>query len=369
MNLTKRSTGLDIIRCVALLCVISVHFFLNTEYFYNEIVSGPIMLIMVMMRSAFMICVPLFMMLTGCLVRTKEISLRYYIKLIRVLFVYVMASIFCGLYNKYIRCNGLTFPTMIINIFSFRTAEYSWYIEMYIGLFLLIPFLNIIYDGLTTKQQKQILVITFLFLTALPSMFNTYRIAGLDWWLQPSLSDNYFPVVPAYWTSLYPFTYFYLGRYLRDYPITMKTATKLILGIITFVFAGLYNYYRSYGSSFINGLWNSYGSFLIVLQSVLVFSLLSDLNYGKLPMSAKHIAATISELSLGAYLTSWILDQVVYGKLNQAVPAMGQQLMYFPVTVTIVFLGSLCLSAVIQFLYVPFQKLLQFIPPLRTKVQ
>ena len=364
MKLYKRNSGLDIIRSIALLCVISLHFFLYTD-FYEQTVSGLLMLIMVIMRNSFVICVPLFLMLSGYLIHTKEISLRYYSKLTRIIFVYVVASIFCGLYSKYFIRTGLSYASMILNIFSFRTADYSWYIEMYIGLFLMIPFLNILYDGLPTKQNKQILLLTFLFLTALPSIFNIYRIAGLDWWLRPSTSSNYFPLVPAWWRSLFPITYFYLGRYLQDYPITIKPATKALLAVIVFMFAGLFNYYRSYGSTFVYGLWNDHGSILITLQSVLVFSLLADLNYDKMPLSVKRIAATISELSLGAYLTSWVFDMDVYYRLTQHVTTTEQRLLYFPVAVTVILLGSLCLSAVIQVLYKQFQKLLQVLP--RTK--
>ena len=361
MKLSKRNTGLDIIRCVALLCVISAHFFLYTD-FYQETVSGPLMLIMVIMRNSFMICVPLFMMLSGYLIHTKEISLRYYSKLTRIIFVYVAASIFCGLYSRYFLHTGLSYASMILNIFSFRTADYSWYIEMYIGLFLMIPFLNILYDGLPTKQNKQVLLLTFLVLTTLPSVFNIYRIAGLDWWLRPSIAANYFPIVPAWWRGMYPITYFYLGRYLSEYPITIKPSSKVLLSLIVFVFAGLFNYYRSYEATFIESLWNDSGSFLITLQSVLIFSLLADLNYDKMPASAKHVASVISELSLGAYLTSWIFDLAIYDKLNQIVPTMGKKLFLFPVAVIIVFLGSLGLSAVIQIFYKQFQKLLQVLP-------
>lgn len=357
MNLSKRNTGLDIIRCVALLCVISTHFFLYTD-FYQEIVSGPFMLAMVILRSSFMICVPLFMMLSGYLIHTKDISLRYYLKLTRIIFVYVAASIFCGLYSRYFLHTGLSYASMILNIFAFRTADYAWYIEMYIGLFLMIPFLNILYDGLMTRQNKQALVLTFLLLTTLPSVFNIYRIAGLDWWLRPSTSSNFFPVVPAWWRGMYPITYFYLGRYMKEYPITIKPVSKLVLAVIVFGFAGLFNYYRSYEGQFIESLWNDNGSFLTTLQSVLVFSILSDVNYEKMSVPVKRIAAMVSELSLGAYLTSWILDLAVYEKLNQVASTMDRQILYFPVAVIVIFLGSLCLSAVIQLLYVQFQKLL-----------
>ena len=41
------------------------------------------------------------------------------------------------------------------NIVNFQ--QYSWYVNMYIGLFILIPFLNTIWQNLKTEKQKKYL--------------------------------------------------------------------------------------------------------------------------------------------------------------------------------------------------------------------
>ena len=58
-NRKTRDPALDIIRCIALLSVICVHFFLNTS-FYDDTVAGIPMLIMTVMRSCFLICVLMY---------------------------------------------------------------------------------------------------------------------------------------------------------------------------------------------------------------------------------------------------------------------------------------------------------------------
>ena len=348
-----RNTGLDVIRCIAVFCVIGVHFFLNTG-FYNEPVVGVPMLLMTIMRSCFMICVPLFMMLTGYLINTKKPSTAYYKKIIRIIFVYVLASFLCALYKKYILKNGISYLGIVVNMFSFDNAPYSWYIEMYIGFFLLIPFLNILYDAIDTKKNKKILIATLFVLTVLPSVFNIYCISGLDWWLKPSSQTNNFPFVPDWWQDIYPITYFYLGKYLKEFPFTMKTSKKIIITLFLFLFSGMYNYYRSYGSTFLWGAWQSYYSILVTTQTFLIFSIFSSLNYSSLPPSVKSLFATVSDLSLGVYLTSWILDQIIYGYLNQFVTIIAQKLFYFLPVVFAVFLGSLFLSAAINRLYTAF---------------
>lgn len=69
----KRNINLDIIRSIAVFSVLSVHFFLNNG-FYTEIIKGKRMFVMFTMRTAFMICVPLFAILTGYLMNKKILS-------------------------------------------------------------------------------------------------------------------------------------------------------------------------------------------------------------------------------------------------------------------------------------------------------
>lgn len=349
-----RNIGLDIIRCIALLFVISVHFFLNTG-FYDEPVIGFPMYIMVLIRNSFMVCVPLFMMLTGYLIRSTAVSRKYYFKLEKVLSIYLLSSFACAVYKMCLK-NSFSavlrsFLGAVIGLFSFETAPYSWYIEMYIGLFLLIPFLNILYTGLHTQQEKKILIATFVFLTAIPGITNIFCLAGPSWWFLPSSSDSYYTILPQWWTNLYPITYFYIGRYLREYPLQLRTKTKLLLLTFSILAAGTFNYYRSYSSTFVWGKWQDYGSLLLLLQATLLFSLFSDLDYSRLSVKWKTVFSTVSEVSLGAYLVSWIFDQIFYSLLNDTVPTMVSRLPWFFVLVPAVFLCSVCLSWILNQIY------------------
>ena len=67
---------------------------------------------------------------------------------------------------------------MILSILDFSADSYAWYIEMYIGLFLIIPFLNILWNNLNDVGRKW-LIITLLGLTALPSLLNCWDFLSL----------------------------------------------------------------------------------------------------------------------------------------------------------------------------------------------
>ena len=192
MNAAKRSrdSAMDIVRCVALLSVIGVHFFLNSG-FYDEIVRGEHMYIMTVARSACMICVPLFMVLSGYLMRMRRPSLRYYKKITKTLGIYVLASVVCQAYKWVAYDQLVSLRDLIVDTLEFRAANYCWYVEMYIGLFLLIPYLNILYNNIQTKKEKQGLLLVMIVLTCLPAVANTYSFYDINWWINPSSSPYY----------------------------------------------------------------------------------------------------------------------------------------------------------------------------------
>ena len=61
--------------------------------------------------------------------------------------------------------------------------QHSWYVNMYIGFYLLIPFLNILWKAISSKEGHCILVGIFMVLTVAPSIFNIldFNVSGGDW--------------------------------------------------------------------------------------------------------------------------------------------------------------------------------------------
>lgn len=352
-NRSQRDIGLDVIRCLALFCVIGVHFFLLND-FYGQIIAGKFMFAAVLVRNAFMICVPLFLLLTGYLVTTADPSKKYFIKLVRIVGIYILASLCCGIFRVAILPNtddsSMSLTQALLGILSFTTAPYCWYVEMYIGLFLLIPFMNLMYNNLATLRNRRKLLAVLLILTTLPCICNIFNFDSLSWWLQPSSSHTYLKIVPQYWVNFYPVTYFVVGRYLRDYPIKLKKGTYVILIAAVFFLAGAFNYYRSHTAAFVGGQWQSYGSPLIMAQSVLVFSFLASLRYDRVPRFMARIVAKVSDWSFGAYLLSWIFDYSIYLVIFDSAVGIRERVRYC-LFVPIIFVASTLLSGVITEFY------------------
>ncbi len=344
----QRNPALDIIRIFAFFCVVGVHFFLNND-FYSITVTGPAMAGMIVVRCFCMICVPLFLMLSGYLLKDKALSGRYYGRIIYILCIYLLSCLACGLYKCLF--TDLTLGEAVIGIFDFQTASYSWYVEMYIGLFLLIPFLNMMYKGAESKGKAWVLVLTLLILTALPALFNTWDLRGL---LGTPLTEeeiHFDPLIPDYWRALYPISFYFMGAYLKDHPLKLKPWRALLSIVLSALAFGLFCYWRSYGRSFIGAEWAEHRSVFCAVLSFFVFSFLAERQWKRVGPKTAKLLSKVSSWTLGAYLCSEIFDRIFYPILLERGYPMVVRMAFFPIIVGAVALCSLTLSAILNGIY------------------
>ena len=305
-------------------------FFLNNG-FYNKIVNSSDMYVGVFFRTLFMICVPLLLLATGYLMKDKTLSKKYYFGISRVLIIYLIDAIMYLGYNSIYYNDSFSIKHIIASILKFDIG-YSWYIEMYIGLFLIIPFINLIYNNLKSKKEKQILIITMFILTSFQGIFNIK-----------------YTLIPDWWINIYPLTYYFIGCYLKEYKINISKITNILLFVIVLIISWLINIYFSKGNNFIWGVYNDWGSIFNVLTSTLIFIFIINLNLSKLSNKLKKIIVKISELSLGIYLTSSIVDDFLYFNYFKNIDFFSS-FGYFKI-VPLVLLLSISLSMIINIIY------------------
>ncbi len=320
----ERNINLDLIRSVAIFSVLSVHFFLNNGFYNYPIVEGR-MYIMVAMRTFFMICVPLFLILTGYLMNKKKISAKYFFggSIRKTYMIYLMVSICCIIFRMVVEKEKFTFFTAILSILDFSGAPYSWYIEMYIGLFLLIPFLNMIWNGIEEQRGHIIFLMVLFVCTVAPSILNIK-----------------YKIIPAYWENLWPFTYYFLGCYLKKYDLKLKIKYNLILLLVFNLLISIFNGYMNRNGYFQRSNFVEWGSWENVINSCLVFALLLHLPLSSLNSSIKKMILKISEVSLAMYLISSCSDTIVYHFLNQRILSVPQRLEWYFIVVPVSFLLS-----------------------------
>ncbi|MBR6572216.1 MAG: acyltransferase family protein [Clostridia bacterium] len=341
----KRNMAMDLIRSFALFCVVCVHFFFAG--FYSNVVEGEKMYIMTLLRTFFMICVPLFIILSGYLVCKKTLSFKYYKGIIRVLVLYFLAILVCYLYNCYVAGTEFVFKDFLLETLSFSAPLYSWYVEMYIGLFLIIPFLNLAYNGLKSQAQKTVLILTLAFLNVIPTVLN---VKG--------------QIIPDYWLDTYPITYYFIGCYLREFPKVLPKKVWALCLVVANILMGTYSYHYFFGKNYLFSDWNGFNSVAAMIMSTAVFAILMDVGFKKENFFTKGISKVlfyISKLSFGAYLLSYIFDQIFHALLADKVEVIGDRFIYMPLVVLAVFVCSILLSAVIDGVYTILCKLCGYI--------
>lgn len=345
---TTRDIGLDITRIIAFLSVVSVHFF-HGSGFYTLPLTGINMHIMVTIRTLSMVCVPLFLLLTGYLTCNKHIELtlrgylRYAVKLKNVLLTYLFSSIFIHLFCGFYSGAKMKFVDFLKELLGF--SQYGWYVEMYIGLFLLSPLLVVFLDNLDRKSLTAVIVVLSV-LTVAPSIFNVFTFAPFG----SAFSGEPDKILPQWWMNLYPVTYWFIGAYMRKFiDIKKLNIFRLLMLIVIFVTVfSVFCVLKSGGEVFRWGAHCDWGSLQCTVLSVFVFLLINSHDYKKRGKLLTAALPLVSELTFGAYLVSYVYDLFFYTTTRKVDGNPEDYFLMYPIAVAIIATLSLCASFIIH---------------------
>lgn len=322
----NRAVGLDLVRSLAILFVISGHFVSLNTPFRQTIFEGASMFLQGSAMPLFATGVPLFIMLTGYLNANKTVTRKYYRGCVRVLFAYLLFSAITILFRRYYMHEELPWLQWCLKVLDFSAIPYGWYIEMWIGLFLLTPFLNMLYKAVPTRRQKHVLLLTLYLMTALPDLLNRY---GLH-------------LVPGFWVKIYPLMFYFAGSYVREYsPQPAKWKLMAIIVLLCII-------NPTFNVLFVNNhtMISPTGGFAGVTGTVIAvafFLLLYKVDFG-LPW-LRAALMKVSVLSLDMYLCCYMMDRLVYPYfLEHYFVDQSQFGIYFFVIVPILFAGSFAIA-------------------------
>lgn len=333
-NEKSRNINIDIIKVLTVFFVISAHFLWHNNFYFTTI-SCPRMFVMATMRTFFMMTIGIFILTTGYLMHKKEFSKKYYTNIKRIIFPYILISIITFVAKICLVKYGIFEPDTIINHFynfvDFRLNEYAWYVDMYLGLYLLIPFIN---KMLSNKMQDTILVITLLFLTALPSIL------------------EYPTLILSQWTHIWIITYYMIGAYIAKYDIKISLKLLIFLYITFFTIFATMNNINTQGQTWhIPGNGDAYGGYQNVITGVLFFLIILKTDFNKLPDKVKIFISNTAKLTLGIFLSSYIFDKIFYHYLNMYITNTTATLEWIVIIVPAVFVCSILFAKFIDIIY------------------
>lgn len=329
----KRNINLDIIRTIAIFFVISVHFFLNTP-FYTKILHSRIDIVLLFIRYIFFTCVPLFLLLTGYLQDREEVNKKHYLKLTKIIVSYLIIGLICLSFKRHYLNDEFTQIEAIMQIFNFNADKYSWYVNMYIGLFLMIPFLNKMINPLSKKEHAHLILILII-ISSLPYTFNNFLVNG-----------NMLNTFPSWWQTVYPLLYYVLGRYFKKYKIKSSKPKLTIILLIVLLSETLLIYFYSYERAFEQLYLNSYSNLFTVIISSTLFLLILNTKF----KTQNKLIENISKVSFEMYLLSYIFDTVIYQNIPlKFINGYSYIINYF-IYVPLVFISSYLSALIINFI-------------------
>lgn len=337
-----RYAGIDIIKIVALIFVVTVHSFLHTG-FYSTPMSVDFGLFQIFFRWAAFCCVPLFMTVTGYLMCRKKLERGFYAGVLRVLVIYILISIINVIFNICFHHYVYTPWAFVRGLFMYSDAQYSWYVEYYFSLYLLIPFINQAYHGMRTRRKKRIMLLTVCFLFLFAQSF----FIGTDLPTQIKPFPNFF-------TRGYPFAYYLIGAYLRDFPPKPAPYRKwkyLALYCAALAWASVITFYQCITNTEYGGTWrpwhnDDYAAWPVALMTVSLFLLLFDIR-----IRSKTVCAVLKRLSnatFAAYLISYLFDCMQYIQLNEKYQSVPERFRHVPAAIAKTVFWSLLCGLLIQ---------------------
>lgn len=316
----SRQPGIDLLRCLGLLFVNGVHSFLYNGFYY-EAQSGPYMWAANSVFWIFFTCNGLFMTLTGYLKCDKALSKSYYRSLLPILTGYLLTCVISFPIRHFLIGEKLTLFQWLEKLVTF--GNYAWYIEMYIGLLLFSPIINLALEKLTEPKQLYWVAGTMIVISALPS------ITPLN-------------LIPDYWNSLYPVTYYILGAVIKKLQPRVKPWICLLCAAATAMFMAMLTLVST-DEGFSSGFGQGYGGFWITAIIVFLFVGLYRLNIG--PKTAK-VLTWLSGGVFEGYILSRLFDVWIYGTVSQwHTPAM-YPVIFLCITVPVFIISILAGKAV-----------------------
>jgi len=330
----ERKLNIDLLKCIAIVFVVGVHFFLHTNY-YGQSFTFKSIFLSSFIWMILMTCVPLFIMTTGYLMKDKTYSEDYFIKLLPVIGIYALTAAVYTFFDMRV-VNEEYLGKLFENIFSF--SHYAWYVNLYIGLYMLIPFLNAGFNSLTSRKNQVVVLGILVLFTIVPPTLSLLNKNEQNFMILPH-------IIPDYWKGLWPITYYLLGAFLAS---SKKKSSFKELVFVIFILDILSVFGLAAISETTFGI--EYGVLPVFLLSSLIFYSVIHLKVSIKNEWLKRVILFISKNTLPIYLLSVIGDYYWYPKIVDKWGDFTNILPKFPLIVVFLLLQSIFITFILTIL-------------------
>lgn len=281
----QRDTNFELLRIISMLMIITLHFFIFGKITDKMPINSLNYYISYFLKYAFTIAVNLYVMISGYYLVKSKIKIKRIIKLELEIIFYTVGIYLVLLVLGQIEFNLIEFEKMFIPI----TTNQYWFMTAYMGLYILIPFINKLANSLSKKQYLALIIILTILLSLVKTInpengvFEANNGYGLCWVVFVYLLAGYIRL--------------HLKKDFKTYNLLTVYFSMIFIQIIIRQLCEISTWYIAKEYLKIS---LTYTPIYILIESVAVFLIFRKINI-KNKIINKCILA-ISPLTLGVYL-------------------------------------------------------------------
>lgn len=281
----KRENNFELLRILAMIMILVLHFNGHGKVL-NNVETGSIeFYIAYFLEYACIIAVNVYVMITGYYMVKSRIKISKLIRLeLEIIFYSVGINIVLILCNK---CN-INMSMIIKSFFPIITKQY-WFMSAYMGLYLLIPFINKFINSINKKDYKILLIILTIFLSFIKTIYSKNNVFesnggyGLFWFIYLYMLAGYIRIHYKSEISNYKLFVIYFSMIVLQLLIRCINLKINISVINLYVECSL-----------------QYNSLFILIESLAIFLLFKNISIKNKVIN--KIIEKIAPFTLGVYL-------------------------------------------------------------------
>lgn len=227
MKKTIRESNFELMRIISMFFIVLYHMIISTGGDLLNTTSGMTNVILDLICMLIVVHVNSFVLITGYFQCEKKISWKKALSLIGMAWFYKIIIGLIFLITGYSNFN-LTDYILWLSPLEF---ENNWFLTVYISLYLLSPYINIMLDKVNQKDHRKLVLLLILMFSIIPTVTNQHTFSN-------------------YGFSIIHFVFIYiLGAYLKKYPISenihfkkYSNKKRLLCFSAIFFICGIFNF-------------------------------------------------------------------------------------------------------------------------------
>ncbi|MBR2832527.1 MAG: acyltransferase family protein [Oscillospiraceae bacterium] len=327
----KREGYLDVLRCLAIAMVLLNHCvsrYIRTPAYYGTRTFVPLL----MLNALSNIGVPLFLMISGCLMlesdSSRDIAGFYKKRLPRILLALIVWNVVYYVGPGLLRGRALSAGGFFEELINAGSAYHLWFLYLIAGIYLLTPFLKRVVDSCTGRQCWLLLLLMLLCPTIRPFLNQTFGI----------YINLFEPLFNGY------IGYFLLGYLLGRTELRRWMGPAALAAFAAGFLLAVTQNYRASSPDGVQTVYN-YGASItqyLMASAVFVSARLEIRGNGRLALAAEHG----SRLTFGVYVLHLIVLELLWERGSPDTTPLLLIAYLFFVTLVVSFLLSWLLNRI-----------------------